>query len=170
MKHDTQKPTDWHPLPRFMIVATGAFAESHATHPETGEALASDQSFSYSILDDFPSIDPTFVEDVEGGSVARDLFEGLMNENAAGEVVPGVATGFEVSEDGMTYTFTLRDNAKWSNGDPVLAGDFVYGLQRAANPENASPYAWYLTVMGIENAEARSGTPCAPRTGPPPTR
>lgn len=137
-----------------MVAATGAFADGHATHPVTGEALASDQSFSYSVLDDFPSIDPTFVEDVEGGSVARDLFEGLMNENAAGEVVPGVATGFEVSEDGLTYTFTLRDNAKWSNGDPVLAGDFVYGLQRAANPENASPYAWYLTVMGVANAEA----------------
>ena len=134
--------------------ATASFADGHATHPETGETLASDQSFSYSILDDFPSIDPQFVEDVEGGSVARDLFEGLMNENAAGEVIPGVATGYEVSEDGLTYTFTLRDNAKWSNGDPVLAGDFIYGLRRAADPANASPYAWYIGVMGVENAEA----------------
>ena len=135
-----------------LTTSTASFADSHATHPETGEALAADQSFRYSILDDYPSIDPQFVEDVEGSSVARDLFEGLMNENAAGEVVPGVATGFEVSDDGLTYTFTLRDNAKWSNGDPVVAGDFVYGLRRAANPENASPYSWYLEVMGIENA------------------
>jgi len=76
-------------------------------------------------LDDYPSIDPALVEDVEGASVARDLFEGLMTEDATGNMQPGVATSFEMSEDGMTYTFTLRENAKWSNGDPVVAGDFV---------------------------------------------
>lgn len=138
------------------LIATGgiALADSHATHPETGKTLATDQSFTYSILDDFPSIDPSLVEDVEGASVARDLFEGLMIEDATGNVQPGVATGYEMSDDGLTYTFTLRDNAKWSNGDPVVAGDFVFALQRAANPETASEYAWYLTVMGVENAEA----------------
>lgn len=138
-----------------MIAAGGMVqADAHATHPESGMALASDQSFTYSILDDFPSIDPSLVEDVEGASVARDLFEGLMNEDASGEVYPGVAESYEVSEDGLTYTFTLRDNAKWSNGDPVVAGDFVYALQRAANPETASEYSWYLGVMGVENASA----------------
>lgn len=139
-----------------LLIATGgiALADGHATHPETGVALASDQSFTYSILDDFPSIDPSLVEDVEGAAVARDLFEGLMTENASGNVEPGVATSYEVSEDGLTYTFTLRDNAKWSNGDPVVAGDFVYALRRAANPETASEYAWYLEVMGVENAGA----------------
>ncbi|WP_296419787.1 peptide ABC transporter substrate-binding protein [Pseudooctadecabacter sp.] len=138
-----------------MIAGAGAaWADGHATHPETGEPLASEQSFSYSIIDDFPSIDPQLVEDVEGSSVARDLFEGLMVENAAGEAVPGVAESFEVSDDGMTYTFTLRENAVWSNGDPVVAGDFVYGLQRAADPETASPYSWYVEVMGVLNAAA----------------
>ena len=138
-----------------LVLAAGtAFADAHATHPETGEPLASEQTFSYSIIDDFPSIDPQLVEDVEGSSVARDLFEGLMVENAAGEAVPGVAESFEVSEDGMTYTFTLRENAVWSNGDPVVAGDFVYGLQRAADPETASPYSWYVEVMGVLNASA----------------
>ena len=138
------------------LIATGSvvWADAHATHPETGEPLASEQSFSYSILDDFPSIDPQMVEDVEGSSVARDLFEGLLTEDAAGNPAPGVATDWEVSEDGLTWTFTLRDNAKWSNGDPVVAGDFVYGLQRAADPANASPYSWYLEVMGVENAAA----------------
>jgi len=138
-----------------LVLAAGtAFADAHATHPETGEALASEQTFSYSILDDFPSIDPQLVEDVEGSSVARDLFEGLMNEDAAGNPVPGVAESFEVSDDGMTYTFTLRENAVWSNGEPVVAGDFVYGLQRAADPETASPYSWYVEVMGVLNASA----------------
>ncbi|MCF2872392.1 peptide ABC transporter substrate-binding protein [Octadecabacter sp. G9-8] len=139
-----------------LLIATGGMvmADAHATHPETGVTLATDQSFTYSILDDFPSIDPSLVEDVEGASVARDLFEGLMIENASGEVEPGVATGYEVSDDGLTYTFTLRDNAKWSNGDPVVAADFVYGLQRAANPETASEYSWYIEVMGVANAAA----------------
>ena len=138
-----------------LIAMGGAvWADGHATHPETGVTLASDQSFTYSILDDFPSIDPALVEDVEGASVARDLFEGLMTEDATGTVKPGVATGYTVSDDGLTYTFTLRQNAKWSNGDPVVAGDFVYGMQRAADPETASEYAWYLTVMGLANAEA----------------
>ena len=138
-----------------LIAMGGAvWADGHATHPETGVTLASDQSFTYSILDDFPSIDPALVEDVEGASVARDLFEGLMTEDATGTVKPGVATGYTVSDDGLTYTFTLRQNAKWSNGDPVVAGDFVFGMQRAADPETASEYAWYLTVMGLANAEA----------------
>jgi len=138
-----------------LIAMGGAvWANGHATHPETGVTLASDQSFTYSILDDFPSIDPALVEDVEGASVARDLFEGLMTEDATGTVKPGVATGYTVSDDGLTYTFTLRQDAKWSNGDPVVAGDFVFGMQRAADPETASEYAWYLTVMGLANAEA----------------
>lgn len=139
-----------------LLIAAGgvAWADAHATHPVTGEPLASEQVLVYSILDDFPSIDPQLVEDVEGASVARDLFEGLMNEDASGRVVAGVATGYEVSEDGLTYTFTLRDNARWSNGDPVVAADFVYGMQRAADPATASEYSWYLEVMGIENAGA----------------
>lgn len=133
------------------LIATSGIAWAE-NHPVTGEPLAEDQSFSYSVLDDFASIDPQTVEGVEGGAVARDLFEGLLNEDADGNPVPGVAESWEVSDDGLTYTFHLRDNAKWSNGDPVLAGDFVYGLRRAADPETASPYAWYLEVMGVDNA------------------
>jgi len=104
-----------------------AFADSHATHPTTGEALASDQTFTYRVLDDFPSIDPQVLEDVEGSAVARDLFEGLMGQDADCNLVPAVATGFTTNDDKTVYTFTLRDNAKWSNGETVTAGDFVYG-------------------------------------------
>jgi len=75
-----------------------AFADSHATHPTTGEALASDQTFTYRVLDDFPSIDPQVLEDVEGSAVARDLFEGLMGQDADGNLVPAVATGFTTND------------------------------------------------------------------------
>ncbi len=137
----------------FLIATGGAvYADGHATHPETGETLASDQTFTYRVGDESPSYDPGTVEDVDGADVVRDLFEGLMNQDPEGNLIPGVATGYTVSDDNLTYTFTLRDNAKWSNGDPVTAGDFVYAWKRAADPELASPYAWYIELMSIENA------------------
>ncbi len=89
---------------------------------------------------------------VAEGNLMRELYEGLVTENAKAEVVPGVAESWEISEDGLTYTFKLRQNAKWSNGDPVTAGDFVFAYQRIQNPETAAPYANMLYVM--ENAEA----------------
>lgn len=142
------------------LIATGGavWADGHATHPETGEALASEQTFTYRVGDESPSFDPGLVEDVDGSKIVRDLFEGLMNQDASGNLVPGVATGFEVSDDKLVYTFTLRDNAKWSNGDPVTAGDFEYAWKRAASPELASPYAWYIELMSLENgAEVIAG-------------
>ncbi len=138
-----------------LIASSGAvYADAHATHPVTGEALASDQTFTYRVGDESPSIDPGLVEDVDGADVVRDLFEGLYNQDAAGNLIPGVALSHEVSDDGLVYTFTLRDNAMWSNGDTVTAGDFVYAWQRAASPELASPYSWYIDLMSIENGGA----------------
>jgi oligopeptide transport system substrate-binding protein len=139
-----------------VLLATSGvvFADAHATHPVTGEALASDQTFTYRVGDESPSIDPGLVEDVDGAAVVRDLFEGLYNQDAAGNLVPGVALSHEVSDDGLIYTFTLRDNAMWSNGDTVTAGDFVYAWQRAASPALASPYSWYIELMSIENGAA----------------
>ena len=89
-----------------------------ASHVPEGVTLADDQTFTYRVLDEHSSVDPQVVEDVTGSEIVRDLFEGLMNQDEDGNLVPGVATGYEVSDDKLTYTFTLRDNAKWSNGDP----------------------------------------------------
>jgi oligopeptide transport system substrate-binding protein len=77
-----------------------------------------------------------------------------MSQDAQGAPVPGVATGYEVSEDGLTYTFALRPEARWSNGDPVVAGDFVYAWRRAVDPATASPYAWFIELMQVEGATA----------------
>lgn len=140
-----------------LLVLTGGMAYAQATHPVTGEALADVQEFTYRVLDEHSSTDPGLVEDVSGSEIIRDLFEGLMNQDADGNLVPGVATGYTVSDDKMTYTFTLRDNAKWSNGDPVTANDFVYAWRRAASPELASPYSWYMSLMSIENVDAVIG-------------
>jgi oligopeptide transport system substrate-binding protein len=91
------------------------------------------------------------MEDTAGSDHARQLFEGLLSQDEDGNLVPGVAERFEASADKKTYTFYLRQNAKWSNGDPVTANDFVYAWKRAVNPETASPYSWYMEIMNIKN-------------------
>ncbi|WP_170588767.1 peptide ABC transporter substrate-binding protein [Ruegeria arenilitoris] len=130
---------------------TGA-ALAAGTHPVTGEPLADDQTFVYRVLDEHSSVDPQVVEDVSGAEIVRDLFEGLMNQDEDGNLVPGVATGYTTNETKDVYTFTLRDNAKWSNGDPVTAHDFVFAWKRAVDPALSSPYAWFMELMSIENA------------------
>lgn len=82
----------------------------------------------------------------------RDLYEGLVVHDAKAAVQPGVAESWTVSDDGLVYTFKLRGDAKWSNGDPVVAGDFVFSLQRIMTPETGAKYANVL--FPILNAEA----------------
>ena len=74
-------------------------------------------------------------------NILRDLYEGLVIYDAAAQLVPGVAESWELSDDGKTYTFHLRDDAKWSNGDPVTAGDFLYSFRRIMQPETGAKYA-----------------------------
>jgi oligopeptide transport system substrate-binding protein len=125
--------------------------KSGPTHPVTGEALAADQTFTYWALDEHSSLDPQIMEDTAGSDHARQLFEGLLSQDEDGNLVPGVAERYEASEDKKTYTFYLRQNAKWSNGDTVTANDFVFAWKRAVNPETASPYSWYMEIMNIKN-------------------
>ena len=98
------------------------------------------------------SIDPQLATENAGSAIIYDNFEGLTTTNAKGEVIPGVAEKWEVSDDGKIYTFHLRDNAKWSNGEPVTADDFVYAWQRAVNPATGGEYAFIL--YPVKNAEA----------------
>ncbi len=136
-----------------VLAATLAMPVWAETHPRTGEELSDNRTYTYRILDAIKSMDPQINTDVEGSEVMRALFEGLYNEGATGELVPGVATSFDLSDDKTTYTFHLRPDAKWSNGDPVTAADFVYAWQRLASPELASEYAWYLELMQVVNAK-----------------
>ena len=71
-----------------------------------------------------------------------------------GDLVPAGALSYDLSDDLTTYTFKLRPEAKWSNGDPVVAGDYVYGWQRLVDPATASEYAWYMELMQVVNAGA----------------
>ena len=127
-------------------------ATAAGTHPRTGEALADDQTFTYRMPITFATLDPQLSQDAAGFHAILDLFEGLLNQDSHGELVPGVATQYVASDGGMTYTFTLRKDARWSNGDAVTANDFVYAWRRAADPATASPYGWYVELAGIVNA------------------
>ena len=121
-------------------------------HPDTGEQLADNQVFTYRMSDEAPTLDPQMNQDTEGFNIIRDLFEGLFNQDSTGKLTPGVAKRFTVSDNNRTYIFHLRETAKWSNGDPVTAADFVYAWRRAVNPETASPYSWYAELASIKNA------------------
>lgn len=99
------------------------------------------------------SIDPQKTEGVPESNVIRDMFEGLVIQDGEGNIIPGVAKSWE-TEDNKTFIFHLRKEAKWSNGDPVTAEDFVFAWQRAVDPATASPYATYLKMATMKNAGA----------------
>jgi len=96
------------------------------------------------------TLDPAKSTGVTESNIQYEIFEGLTTYSPDGQVVPGVAEKWEVSDDGKTYTFHLRDS-KWSNGDPVTAEDFVYAWRRVLDPATASDYAPIFDV--IANAE-----------------
>ncbi|WP_299833897.1 peptide ABC transporter substrate-binding protein [uncultured Metabacillus sp.] len=99
-----------------------------------------------------PSMDSVMAQDTVSFTTLNNVMEGLYRLDPKQEVVEGLAEGEpEVSEDGTVYTFKLRD-AKWSNGDPVTAQDFVYAWQRAIDPKNASPYGPYMMDGKIKGA------------------
>ena len=132
----------------------GIAAPAFAVQPAEGEKLAENQSYTFWLLDAIKTSDPHKNSDVEGSDIIRQLFEGLLNEDTTGAPIAGVATSFDLSDDKLTYTFHLRPEAKWSNGDPLTAQDFVYSWQRLANPETASEYAWFMELMNVQNATA----------------
>lgn len=85
--------------------------------------------------------------------IIADFTDGLMQMDADGQPVPAIAESYDLSEDGTVYTFHLREDAVWSNGDPVTAADFVFGWQRAVDPAVASEYAYMLSDIGqVQNA------------------
>ena len=105
------------------------------------------------------SLDPQQATDGTSFEVIADYTDGLMQMDADGQAVPAIAESYDVSEDGLTYTFHLREDANWSNGDPVTAQDFVFAWQRAVDPAVASEYAYMLSDIGqvVNAAEIIAG-------------
>jgi len=97
------------------------------------------------------TLDPHKAEGVPSSNINRDLFEGLVSEAPNGDLIPGVAESWIFDKSTLTYTFTIRDNALWSDGSRLTAYDFEYGLQRTLDPKTGSKYTAILAP--ILNAE-----------------
>lgn len=102
------------------------------------------------------TIDPALNSAVDGGNMILHAFETLLTVDSDNKIVPGQAESFEVSDDGLTYTFHLREGLKWSDGTPLTANDFVYSWKRLADPNTAAPYAQDMLgyVKGFKEANA----------------
>lgn len=97
-------------------------------------------------------LDPPLITAQATSRISYAIFEGLTSFNGKAKAVPGVAEKWDISPDGRVYTFHLRPSAVWSNGEPVVAGDFVYSWQRTLRPATASEYASQLFY--VHNAQA----------------
>ncbi|WP_060680269.1 peptide ABC transporter substrate-binding protein [Virgibacillus halodenitrificans] len=106
--------------------------------------------------DTIPTMDASMATDEYAFQFLSSTTDGLYRLGENGEIKEGIATNHEVSEDALTWTFNLREDAVWSNGDPVTANDFVYAWQRAVNPDTGSEYGPYMMSGVIKNASAIS--------------
>lgn len=98
------------------------------------------------------TLDPALITAQADSRIASSLFEGLLSRDPAGRLIPAVAERWEISDDALTYTFYLRETARWSDGQPVTAHDFVNSWRRVLTPETGSKYA-DLTLYAVEGAE-----------------
>jgi oligopeptide transport system substrate-binding protein len=132
---------------------------SSCTAPNNVEQALGDKTLHFGLGAEPQYLDPHLASSVSAHNVIISLIEGLVSEDPKTlKPVPGVAERWEISEDGLVYTFHFRKNAKWSNGDSVTANDFVYSYRRILNPNLASQYASML--HGLKNARKyhREGT------------
>ncbi|MBS5772319.1 MAG: oligopeptide ABC transporter substrate-binding protein OppA [Enterobacter cloacae] len=140
------------------VVAAGILAAlisgnaAFAADVPAGVQLAEKQTLVRNNGAEVQSLDPHKIEGVPESNVSRDLFEGLLISDVEGHPTAGVAEKWE-NKDFKVWTFHLRKNAKWSDGTPVTAHDFVYSWQRLADPKTASPYASYLQYGHIANID-----------------
>lgn len=122
---------------------------------DTGETTQSSAdagiTMSFALTEELNSLDPNYNHSATSMGMIMNTNQGLMKYGKDGNITEGLAESVDVSEDGCTYTFTLRD-AKWSNGDPVTSNDFYYSWRRLADPANGCVYAYMLITAGVKNA------------------
>lgn len=134
-----------------LLVACGGTAPSTLSDADIDARIASGHLHRH--LSQSPrTLDPALNEDVAAYAIADDLFEGLVRLDPAGSVVPGVASSWERSADGLDWRFHLRPEARWSNGDPVRARDFIYAWRRIQDPATGSANRAQLELL----ADARA--------------
>ncbi|MGU3538402.1 peptide ABC transporter substrate-binding protein [Methylobacterium sp. A54F] len=107
------------------------------------------------------TLDPHKTSTVAEAHILRDLYEGLLTYDNLGRIIPGMAESWRLSEDRLTYAFSLRGDARWSNGDPMQAEDFAYALRRIMAPETGAKYAEVLFPIRNAGAVNRGETPAS---------
>ena len=129
-----------------MLLAAGCTA---VVAPSPSSAVGTEPATVRVNLDAQPTtLDPNLIQDVYSAEIVEQMFLGLTNINGeTGEIEPELATSWDISEDGLTWTFHMRDDVKWSDGKPVTAKDVEYSVRRAIMPETASPYAYALYIV-----------------------
>jgi oligopeptide transport system substrate-binding protein len=128
--------------------------ESAGTGATTGTAggnEAADQTITVNWGTEPPSLDPGLATDVTSGNILLNIMDPLVKLDEDLKPVPNAAESFETSDDGLTVTYHLRDGLKWTNGDPVTAGDFEYSWKRTVSPELGADYAYQF--YGIKGAQ-----------------
>lgn len=131
-----------------LLVCAGS---AQTLQAQVASKLAAEQVLRKGAGPEVETLDPHRAEGVSAADVLRDLYEGLVGEAADGGLEPAAAERWDLSADGRVYTFHLRAQARWSNGDVLTAEDFVAGLRRSADPATGSHYS--LILAPIENAE-----------------
>jgi len=130
-----------------MALGLVACGKSNATTEPVESVVNTDTAALNIFMASEPAhLDPALNSSVDGGCLAVNSFEGLLRYDSEGNIEPACAESYEISEDGLTYTFTLRDGLKWSNGETLDASDFEYSWKRAASVELAADYG-YLCDM-----------------------
>ncbi|BBH20925.1 oligopeptide-binding protein OppA [Paenibacillus baekrokdamisoli] len=141
-------------LVSLMLVLTGLLSACGSKKEENGgQTSSSDQTFRMNLTSEPPTLDVAQVQDNVSFTVLSGLFEGLTRMDAKGNIVPGVAEKWDVSADGKHFTFHLRKDAKWSNGDPVTAHDFEYSWKRTLDPNLNPPAPYAYQLYYIKNAQ-----------------
>ncbi|WP_339164647.1 peptide ABC transporter substrate-binding protein [Siminovitchia sp. FSL W7-1587] len=119
-----------------------------------GEKAESGQVLNLSVEGEIPTLRTNGTMDGLSQTIIQNIFEGLFRLNENDEIIEGVVDSYEVSKDGKKYTFQLKEDAVWSNGDPVKADDFVYAWRRNLAPETISPHAYLMNaVKGAEEIQ-----------------
>ena len=141
-----------------MAMAGVVVGTSACSNSSTSQSYS--KSLSWMTTSEIQTLDQNKMVDTTSSEQADNVFEGLNRLDNQGKIKPGVATKSTASKDGKTWTFTLRKNAKWSNGDPVVAEDFVYSLQRMLDPRTHSQQQnIYQAVKNADAVVARKVSP-----------
>lgn len=157
-----------------MLMETGAlvplyyYNDVYMAKPDLTGYYSNPFGFKFFMFSDYPDhdslkinlsaepdkLDPALNTTVDGACLAVNSFSGLFTYNAEGKIVPDLADSYEVSKDGLTYTFTMKDDLKWSDGSPLSAKDFVYSWKRAVNWMTASDYSYMYDIFEGYPADA----------------